>query len=157
MPPTSVLTSRQPLVVTLQPGGVAPARPPDAPAPKPPADPLTLPGKPPSLDPVWPYARSISSPRTALTRPTANSKSGRNRVRPYHSLSLLRVRLPSKMLLPAAVTWSKRPEIVTFGTGAWANPGGASATMVTRVRTAATRNRRIAYPSSNSGEPQVNP
>src|SRR5262249_51388038 len=144
MPPTSVLTSRQPLVLTLQPGGVAPARPPDAPAAKPPAAPLTLPGKPPSLVPDCPYARSISRPRTALTRPTANSKSGRNRVRAYHSLSLLRVRLPSYVFRPIDVTWSKRPEIVTFGTGAWANPGGASATRVTRVSTAATRNLRIA-------------
>src|SRR4029450_38364 len=143
MPPTSVLMSRQPLVLTLQPGAVAPARPPDALAPKPPADPLTLPGKPPSLVPDWPYCRAISRPSTARTGPTENSKSGRNRVRPYHSLSLLRVRLPSYVFRPIDVTWSKRPEIVTFGTGAWANPGGASVTRMTRVRTAVSRDRRI--------------
>ena len=34
-------------------------------------------------------------PSTALTRPTANSKSGRNRVRAYHSLSLFRAKFPS--------------------------------------------------------------
>src|SRR5262247_1411923 len=153
MPPTSVLVSRQPLVLTLQPGGVAPL----VPAAKPPAEPLVLAGKPPSLVPDWPYCRSISRPSTALTRPTANSKSGRNRVRPYHSLSLLRVRLPSYVFRPIDVTWSKRPEIVTFGAGAWANPGGASVTRVTRVRTATTKDRSMTYPSSNSGELQVNP
>src|SRR5262245_29841543 len=100
MPPTSVLTSRQPLVLTLQPGGVAPARPPDAPAAKPTAVPRTGPGKPPPLAPDSPSARSISSPRTARTPPTATSKSGRNRVRAYHSLSLLRVRLPSYVFRP---------------------------------------------------------
>src|SRR4030095_12068288 len=134
MPPTSVLTSRQPFALTLQPGGVAPLRgvagvagTAELPA-EPPDCPLTLPGKPPSFGPICPYARSISRPRTARTRPTANSKSGRNRVRPYHSLSLLRVKLPSYVFRPIDVTWSKRPEIVTFGTGAWANPGGASVT-----------------------------
>src|SRR5881628_1362596 len=127
MPPTSVLRSRQPLVLTLQPELV----------------PEVLPGKPPSLGPACPYCKSISSPSTARTRPTENSKSGRNRVRPYHSLSLLRVKLPSYVFRPIDVIWSKRPEIVTFGTGAWANPGDASATRVTRVRTAATRDRRI--------------
>src|SRR5206468_7874923 len=138
MPPTSVLMSKQPLVLTLVPGTGLPAV-----EPTPPAWPDTLVGKPPSFGPICPYARSISRPRTARTRPTANSKSGRNRVRPYHSLSLLRVRFPSYVFRPIDVIWSKRPEIVTFGTGAWANPGDASATRVTRVRTAATRDRRI--------------
>ena len=107
--------SRQPLVLTLHAGTGLPAV-----AATPPAAPLTLPGKPPSFGPICPYARSISSPSTARTRPTANSKSGRNRVRPYHSLSLLRVRLPSYVFRPIDVIWSKSPEIVTFGTGAWA-------------------------------------
>src|SRR5262245_2055443 len=139
MPPTSVLVSRQPLVLTLQPGGVAPL----VPAANPPAEPLVLVGKPPSLVPDWPYCRSISRPSTALTRPTANSKSGRNRVRPYHSLSLLRVRLPSYVFRPIDVTWSKRPEIVTFGAGAWANPGGASITRMAKASTTVTVNLRI--------------
>src|SRR5206468_3634884 len=131
--------SRQPLVLTLQPGGVAPA----VPAPKPPAEPEVLPGNPPSLLPDCPYARSISSPSTARTRPTENSKSGRNRVRPYHSLSLLRVKLPSYVFRPIDVIWSKRPEIVTFGAGAWANPGGASITRMATASTAVTMNLRI--------------
>src|SRR4029453_6914172 len=143
MPPSPVLMSRQPLVLTLQPGAVAPARPPDALAPKPPADPLTLPGKPPSLVPDWPYCRSISRPSTARTRPTENSKSGRNRVRPYHSLSLLRVRFAASVFGPSELPWSKRPEIVTFGAGAWANPGGASIAMTAKTSTAVTVNLRI--------------
>src|SRR6266852_4181053 len=97
-PATSVLRSRQPLVLTLPPGGEEPLLPPAVVAAAPPAPhawPLVLPGKPPSLGPDCPYWKSNSRPSTALTRPTANSISGRNRVRAYHSLSLLRVRLPS--------------------------------------------------------------
>src|SRR6266545_3495368 len=118
MPPTSPLRSMQPLVLILPPGEVKPALPPDAPAPAPHVDPLVLPGKPPSLGPPCPYIKSISRPSTALTRPTANSKSGRNRVRAYHSVSLFRVRLPSKVFRPIDVIWSKSPVIVTFGAGA---------------------------------------
>src|SRR5207245_8186055 len=117
-PATSVLRSRQPLMLTLPPGGVAPALPPLAPAAAPHAAPVLLAGKPPSLGPDCPYWKSNSRPSTALTRPTANSISGRNRVRAYHSLSLLRVRLPSNVLRPADVIWSKSPVIVTFGAGA---------------------------------------
>src|SRR5256885_1652795 len=109
MPPTSVLRSRQPLVLTLHPGGWPPLAAPSWLEPKPPADPLLLPGNPPSLVPDCPYCKSISRPSTALTRPTANSKSGRNRDRAYHSLSLLRVRLPPEEFLPIAETWSNSP------------------------------------------------
>src|SRR5262245_16775973 len=114
MPPTSVFRSSAPLVPVF----VPPATPPAAP--------LTLPGKPPSLGPAWPYIRSISSPSTALVRPTSNVKSGRNRVRAYHSRSLSREKLPSYWFLPAAVIWSKVPLIVTFGAGACASAGGAT-------------------------------
>src|SRR5216683_2261036 len=88
-PATSVLRSRLALALTLAPpvgvpwlGG-------------PPGKPELLPGNPPSLAPDCPYCKSISRPSTALTRPTANSKSGRKRVRAYHSRSLSRARLPS--------------------------------------------------------------
>src|SRR3989454_7264748 len=79
MPPTSVLRSRQPFELFLQPVVVVPL-----PVTAPPATPLLLPGKPPSLGPDCPYCRSISRPSTALTRPTSKTKSGRNRVRAYH-------------------------------------------------------------------------
>ena len=75
MPPTSVLRSRAPLVLTLVPPVGVPA------LGGPPGNPVLLPGNPPSVAPAWPYIRSISRPSTALTRPTANSKSGRNLVR----------------------------------------------------------------------------
>src|SRR5262249_38157318 len=84
-PATSVLMSRPP------PAEPAPLQPPV----KPQAVPAVLPGKPPSFEPVWPQFRSSSMPSTALVRPTANSKSGRKRVRAYHSRSLSRLKLPS--------------------------------------------------------------
>src|SRR5256885_476825 len=76
---------------------------------------------------------------TALVRPTSNVKSGRKRVRAYHSLSPLREKSPSYRLAPPDVIWSKRPLIVTFGVGAWANAAGAtSPRMATRQATTAT-------------------
>src|SRR5262245_40639873 len=45
-----------------------------------------LPGPAPQ-GPLWPYVRSISRPSTAFVRPTENVKSGRKRVRAYHSRS----------------------------------------------------------------------
>src|SRR5262245_62903165 len=134
MPPTSVLRSRQPLELVLPPGGVMPKFPPGAPPiPVPHTAPVLLPGKPPSFGPPCPYIRSISRPSTALTRPTANSKSGRNRVRAYQSASLDREKLPSYTFLLADTTWSNRPTIVTFGVngdgagaGACAKTGGAA-------------------------------
>src|SRR5215470_16641668 len=82
---------------------------------------------------------SNSRPRTALVRPTSNVKSGRKRVRAYHSLSPLREKSESYRLEPADVTWSNRPLIVTFGVGAWAYAAGAtSPRMATRQATTAT-------------------
>src|SRR6266446_6364039 len=109
MPPTSVLRSRQPFVLFLQPVVEVPL-----PVTAPPATPELLPGKPPSLGPDWPYCRSISMPSTALTRPTSNTKSGRNRVLAYHSRSLSRDALPSEQFLAIAVTWSDSAVNVTF-------------------------------------------
>src|SRR5437773_8662066 len=83
---------------------------------------------------------SISSPRTALVRPTSKTMSGRNRVVAYHSLSLVRPKLLSWTFALADVTWSMSPEIVTFGAGACARTGGASIAMVTKAKTAVTRN-----------------
>src|SRR5947199_9881915 len=66
--------------------------------------------------------------------------SGRNRVVAYHSLSLVRPKLPSWTFELADVTWSKSPVIVTFGAGACARTGGASIATVTKAKTAMTRN-----------------
>src|SRR4029450_13759945 len=52
--------------------------------------------------------------------------------------------------------WSKSPEIVTFGAGAWANPGGASITRMTKASTAVTVNLRITALLKIVGEPQLN-
>src|SRR6266566_6253282 len=82
MPATSVLRSRQPFELFLQPLFELAVFPP-ATFKTPPAVPVLLPGNPPSLGPPWPYCRSISIPSTALTFPTSNVKSGRNRVRAY--------------------------------------------------------------------------
>src|SRR6059058_2132948 len=91
-------------------------------------------------------------PSTALVRPTANSKSGRNRVRAYHSRSLSRLKLPSKKFRPAAVIWSKVPVIVTFGAGgpagACANTGGASIARMTKANTAVTSHLLITASSN---------
>src|SRR4051812_29972595 len=62
---------------------------------------------------------------TAFVRPTSNVKSGRKRVRAYHSRSPRREKSESYRLLPVDVIWSNRPLIVTFGVGAWANAAGA--------------------------------
>src|SRR5436853_5717130 len=76
---------------------------------------------------------------TALVRPTSNVKSGRKRVRAYHSLSFLREKSPSYKFAPADVIWSNRPLIVTFGAGACANAAGArNPRMATRHATTAT-------------------
>src|SRR5437879_5456636 len=93
------------------------------------------------------YWASLYWARVSNGRPTANSKSGRNRVRAYHSLSLLRVRLPSYVFRPADVTWSNSPVIVTFGAGACANPGGASIARMTKANSALTRNLRMTVSS----------
>src|SRR5438445_2477118 len=94
-------------------------------------------------------------PSTALVRPTANSKSGRKRVRAYHSRSLSRLKLPSKKFRPAAVIWSKVPVIVTFGAGgpagACANTGGASIARMTKASTA-VRTLLLITASSSGGE-----
>src|SRR5437660_8528364 len=91
-------------------------------------------------------------PSTALVRPTANSKSGRKRVRAYHSRSLSRLKLPSKKFRPAAVIWSKVPVIVTFGAGgpagACANTGGASIARMTKANTAVTSHLLITASSN---------
>src|SRR4030095_1131679 len=138
--------SRQPLALTLQPPVGVPG------LAAPPGNPLTFPGNPPSLDPAWPYCRSISRPSTALTRPTANSKSGRNRVRAYHSWSLLRAKVPSEKFQPIDVTWSKRPLIVTFGVGACAKTDVAKTAGANTAKTAITTNLRIPSPEASCRE-----
>src|SRR5712691_4887871 len=84
---------------------------------------------------------------TALVRPTSKTKSGRNRVVAYHSLSS-RPKLKSWTFLLADVTWSKSPVIVTFGDGACARTGGASIATVTKAKTAVTRNFLITASSN---------
>src|SRR5438876_11416879 len=115
MPPTSVFRSKQPLLLTLQPELVL----------------ELLPGKPPSLAPAWPYIKSISRPSTALTRPTSNVKSGRNRVRAYHSRSLPRVKAPAWMAQVSA--WGR-----ALSAGDWTPGRDPRAYAGTRVPTDCT-------------------
>jgi hypothetical protein len=46
------------------------------------------------------------------------------------------------VLRPIDVIWSKSPEIVTLGTGAWAKAGRTCAVKLTRASTAGTMNLR---------------